>query len=99
MKREASELRWRIKLTVAAAGVGGWLGGWSGAAWLAWRAGGWTGWGVFEWLKWAHALYQLGWGWALAAAAAAGAATAATLAGYVMFRSGAKSSRPRPALY
>lgn len=97
MRREASELRWRIKLVAGLAAAGGWLGAWAWAAWLAHESGGWEGWTTASWLAWVWALIQRGFGSELALAALAGALLLAVPALYFMFRSGAGSSRP--ALY
>lgn len=96
MRREAGELRWRVKLVVALAAAGGWLGAWAWAAWLAHDSGGWEGWTLASWLAWAWALIQRGFGVELALAALAGAVLFAVSALYFMFRSG---SSARPALY
>lgn len=90
MKREVGELAWRIKLTVAAAFMGAWLGFWGWVWWLAEQSGGSGGWAAREWVLWAWSLLagpagQFARGELLIAAAVGAALLVAPLV-YLFFR-------------
>ncbi|MDA8256589.1 MAG: hypothetical protein M0Z99_13285 [Betaproteobacteria bacterium] len=94
MKKEASELAWRTKVTIGLAFVGAWAGAWAWAWWLAEESGGSAGWGMVEWIRWPFALVGKGFGGELLAAAAAGAVLLAGPVLWLMLRK--RSARPTP---
>lgn len=88
MRREAGEIAWRIKLTVAAAFVGGWLGLWGWIYWLASGSYDTTGWSLISWLRWAFALLRTEYASELFIAAAIGAGVFVAPFCYLFFRKG-----------
>lgn len=87
MKREAGELAWLIKLTVAAGVLGAWLGAW---AWIYWLAAGEYNnagdWSLGEWLRWTTALLRTEYSVEVYTAAAAGAALFTAPLFYLFFK-------------
>lgn len=88
MRREAGELAWRIKLTAAAAFMGGWVGFWGWVWWLASGTYDTASWPLMGWLRWSFALARTEYASELLIAAAAGAGVFVAPFIYLFFKRG-----------